>query len=355
MAIVSTPAAPPPRIPHSRPTLGPAEQAAVAEAVASGQLAQGPRVAAFERAMAGHLGLPDAVAVSSGTAALHLALLALGVGAGDEVLIPSYACTALLHAVRLAGAAPRLVDVDPATGNLDPDAARRARTARTRALVAVHAFGVPADLDALAGLEVPVVEDAAQAVGARHRGRPVGSLGAVGVLSFYATKLLTTGEGGMLAARDPGILAAARDRREYDQKDDDRPRFNYKMTDLAAALGLVQAGRLGEFLEQRRRLAARYRAGLGPGVRHPPEVPGRVWYRYVVAGPRDAEAHLARLSALGVEARRPVFQPLHRYLGLDGFPGAEEAWRQAVSLPLYPALSDAEADRVVQAAEAALR
>jgi dTDP-4-amino-4,6-dideoxygalactose transaminase len=176
------------------------------------------------------------------------------------------------------------------------------------------------------------------------------------VLSFYATKLITTGEGGMLVADDERILARVRDLREYDERPDDRPRFNYKMTDLQAALGLVQAARLPEFLARRRALASRYRARLAAGtLRQPAEPPdGRhAWHRYVVTGPRPAAHYLAALEARGVTARRPVFRPLHRDLGLDGFPGAEEAWAHAVSLPLYPALGDGDAARVVAAAEAA--
>jgi dTDP-4-amino-4,6-dideoxygalactose transaminase len=345
-----------PRVPHSRPTLGDEERAAVADVVASGQLAQGPRVAAFERSMADRLGVREAVAVGSGTAALHLALLALGLGAGDEVLVPSYACAALLHAVRAAGAAPRLVDVDPHSFNMDPDAARRACSPRCGALIVVHSFGLPADLDALLALGVPIIEDAAQALGARHGGRAVGAVGAVGVTSFYATKLMTTGEGGLLFGDDERILAAARDLREYDEKRDDRPRFNYKMTDLAAALGLAQAERLSGFLDRRRAIAAHYRHRLRPvPLRPPPDPPGRVYHRYVVTGPRAADDYLARLGAAGVNARRPVFQPLHRYFGLAGFPGAEEAWARAVSLPCYPSLTEAELERVVSAAQTAAR
>jgi perosamine synthetase len=160
----------------------------------------------------------------------------------------------------------------------------------------------------------------------------------------------------MLVARDERILGLARDLRAYDQKPDDRARFNYKMTDLQAALGLTQAGRLDAFLDRRRALAARYRARLAAlPLRLPGDRPDRlhVYQRYVVAGARPAADVLARLEALGVQARRPVYRPLHRYLGLTGFPGAEEAWERAVSLPLYPSLTDEEADRVGAAAEAA--
>lgn len=341
------------RIPHSRPTLGEEDRRALVEAVASGHIAQGPRVAAFEREMATRLGVRGAVATSSGTAALALTLLALNVGEGDEVLVPSYTCAALLHAVRAVRALPRLVDCDPVSFNMDPEAAKRACSPRTKALIVVHSFGLPAELTALKALGLPLIDDAAQALGAEYRGRPVGGLGDAGIVSFYATKLLTTGEGGMLFSNDERILAVARDLREYDQKDDDRPRFNYKMTDLQAALGLAQATRFAGFLERRQRLAALYRTRLGHlPLQHPLAPPDRtpVYYRYVVKGPRPADHYLSRLHALGVEARRPVYRPLHRYLGVEGFPGTEEAWERAVSLPLYPSLTDEEVERIVRAA-----
>lgn len=347
-----------PPIPHSRPTLGEEDRHAVAEALASGFIAQGARVAAFEREMAARVGVAGAVATSSGTAALAVALRALGVGGGDEVLVPTYVCTAVLHAVRAVGALPRLVDTDPSSFNMDPDAARRARSARTKALVAVHSFGLPADLDALSALGLPLIEDAAQALGATFRDRPVGSFGAVAVVSFYATKLLTTGEGGMLLSNDARILAVGRDLREYDQKDDDRPRFNYKMTDLQAALGLAQLERFPRFLERRRVLAERYRDALAALELELPRAPRDrvpVHYRYVVKGPRPAEHYLAGLERRGVQARRPVYRPLHRYLGIGGFPEADDAWARAVSLPIYPSLADGDAERVVDAAREVFR
>ncbi|MFQ5656808.1 MAG: DegT/DnrJ/EryC1/StrS family aminotransferase, partial [Candidatus Methylomirabilales bacterium] len=194
----------------------------------------------------------------------------------------------------------------------------------------------------------------AQALGALYQGQPVGSIGEVAVFSFYATKLITTGEGGMLVSNDERIFPAARDLREYDQKEDDRPRFNYKMTDLQAALGLAQLKQLPRFLERRKAIASHYRGRLEKRPLQLPSAPHDrvpVYYRYVVKGRLPADAYLARLENLGVQARRPVFQPLHRYLGYQGFPGAEEAWEKAISLPLYPSLSDAEAERIVEAAQ----
>lgn len=341
-----------PAIRHSRPTLGLAEARAVAQVVRSGHLAQGPMVERFERAMARRLGLSHAAAVSSGTAALHLALLALGVGPGDEVLLPSLVCSAPLHAILAAGATPRLADCDPATANLDPAAARRAVGRRTKALIVPHAFGLPADLAELCDLGPPVIEDCAQALGATYRGRPAGSLGDICVLSFYATKVLATGEGGMVLARRRQLIERVRDLRSYDERATFRPRFNYKMSDLSAALGLCQLARLDDLLARRRALAAVYDRGLaGTPVRLPARPADRThgFFRYVVAADRGAAPILARLAARRIAARRPVFRPLHRYLKLSGFPGASRAWRGMVSLPIYPTLGAAQVTRVARA------
>lgn len=340
-------------IPHSRPSVGEADLPGLADVLRSGVIAQGPQVAAFEQAIAELVGVTGGVATSSGTAALHLALLALHMREGDEVLLPTYACSALLHAIRAVKAVPRLVDCDPHTFNMDPEAARKACSARVKALIVIHSFGLPAEMDSLQALGLPLIEDGAQALGATYGGRPVGSLGDVAVFSFYATKLMTTGEGGMVLSNDEAALARARDLRAYDEKEDDTPRFNYKLTDLQAALGLAQLQRLPGFLARRAAIASGYRQRLQDLPLSLPFAPPdreRIYYRYVVSGPRPAEQYLDRLQASGVEARRPVFRPLHRYLGVDGFPGAEEAWAKAVSLPLYPALSDEEVERVVTAA-----
>ena len=339
-------------IPHSRPTLGPAEARALARVVRSGQLAQGPLVERFEGALARRLGLRHAAAVSSGTAAVHLALLASGIGPGDEVILPSLVCTAPLHAILAVGARPRLVDCDPATANVDPAAARRALGRRTKAILVPHAFGLPADLAELCALGPPVIEDCAQALGAAYRGRPAGSIGDVCVLSFYATKVLATGEGGMVLSRRRRLVDRVRDLRSYDERASFRPRFNYKMTDLEAALGLCQLARLAGFLGRRRALAAAYdRALSGVPVRLPPRPADRThgFFRYVVQAGHGAGPILAALGRRGIAARRAFFRPLHAYLGRPGFPGAAEAWRGMVSLPIYPTLTRAEVSRVARA------
>ncbi len=345
-----------PPIPHSRPTLGEEDLQAIAPVLHSGFLAQGVQVEAFERELSTMLGVKGGVATSSGTAALTLALRAFQVGEGDEVLLPSYASSALLHAVFAVGAIPRLVDCDPESFNMDPEAAQRVCSFRAKALIVVHAFGLPAEVEALKRLGLFTIEAAAQALGATVQGRPVGSLGDAAVLSFYATKLITTGEGGMLLSNEERILGVGRDLRAYDEKEDVRPRFNYKMTEFQAALGRAQLKRLPQFLARREEIAYRYRERLSTlPLKQPLFLPGRVWYRYVVKGPGPAAPFLDRLTVRGVEARRPVFRPLHRLLGQEGFPGAEEAWEKALSLPIYPSLEDEELERVVEAAKESFR
>ena len=317
----------------------------------SGRLAQGPEVAAFERELAARLGVQDAAAVASGTAALELALGALGVGAGDEVLIPTYVCDALHHAVRRAGATPVLVDADPATHSLSAKDALARRTRRTRAVIVPHAFGLAADLEPFQALEVPVIEDCAQALGAELAGgRPAGSGGTLAVGSFYATKMIAAGEGGAVVGA-AALVARVREARDYDERETLAPRTNAKLTDMAAALARGQLARLDAFVARRRALAARYRALLaGAPARLPAEHgPRHVYHRFVLGLDRDPAAVAEALAAHGVAARRPVFRPAHRALGLGGYPEADRLWAESLSIPCYPALTDDEAEHVARA------
>ena len=343
-------------IPHARPSITDDDAERVARVVRSGQLAQGPEVAAFERELAARLGVQDAAAVASGSAALELALIALGVGAGDEVLIPTYVCDALHHAVQRVGAAPVLVDADPDTQSLSAKDALARRTRRTRAVIVPHAFGLTADLEPFAALEVPVIEDCAQALGAElDRGNPAGSGGALAVCSFYATKMIAAGEGGAVVGPS-GLIARVRDVRDYDERETLAPRTNAKLTDMAAALGRGQLARLDAFVARRRAIAARYRALLG-GVkaRLPVDAGARhVYHRFVLGLDRDPAAVARALGERGVATRRPVFRPAHRAHGLDGFPEADRLWAESLSIPCYPALTDDEVERVARALAAVL-
>jgi perosamine synthetase len=323
--------------------------------VRRGWVGAGPEVTAFEHELAARLGTEAAAAVASGSAALELALRALGVGTGDEVVIPSYVCDALHHAVHRVGATPVLADADRATLSLSATDAQRRLTPRTRCVIVPHAFGLATDVARFLALGVPVIEDCAQALGARVDGRPAGALGTLAVCSFYATKLLTTGEGGAVAG--PALLVEhVRDLRDYDEREDLAPRVNAKLSDLAAALGRSQLARFEAFVARRRAIAARYRERLrGVPCTPPPDAGLRhVYHRFVVELERAPETVQAALAARGVTARRPVFRPAHRALGLDGFPEADRLWARTLSIPCYPTLADTEVDAVAAALAEAL-
>lgn len=341
-------------IPHSRPSITEHDVERVAAVVRSGQLAQGPEAAALEGALASRLGAAAAAVVASGTTALELALRALDVGAGHEVLIPSYVCDALHHAVTRSGARPVLVDADPETLSLSAKDAQARLTRRTRAVIVPHAFGLVVDLAPFLALGVPVIEDWAQALG----GRPAstGAAGALGVCSFYATKMIAAGEGGAVVG-SAALVARVRDAREYDERERLAPRMNAKLTDMQAALAHSQLGRLDAFVARRRAIAARYRARLARADCRLPVEGDRphVFHRFVIGLDGDPAVVQAALAARGIAARRPVFRPLHRALGLDGYPEADRLWSTALSIPCYPALGDAEVDEVADALLGALQ
>jgi perosamine synthetase len=337
-------------IPHSRPTLTEEDALRVAAVVRSGQLAQAAEVAAFERELALRLGAARAAATSSGTAALELALRVLGVGAGDEVVIPTYVCDALHHAVTRVGARPVLADACAETLSVESQEVKRRLSRRTRCAIVPHAFGLAAGFGSFAALGIPVIEDCAQALGAVDDGRPVGARGDLTVCSFYATKMLTTGEGGAVAG-PAGLIARVQELRDYDERADLEPRFNYRLTELGAALGRSQLLRLDQFIARRRAIAARYRARLDGLGGLPPDAAGgrHVYHRFVLDLGRPVGPAIEALARRGVAARRPVFRPAHRALGLAGYAVADRLWETRLSLPCYPGLGDAEVDLVAAA------
>ena len=344
-------------IQHSRPALGAAELSALQEVVTSGMIAQGPRVQELERGVAEFLhaevgSTRAGVAVSSGTAALYVALRALGIGAGDEVLVPAFVCASVLQAVRTTGATPRFVDCDPETFNIDDADARRKVSERTAAVIVAHLFGLPADIEPFMKLGPPVIEDCAQTLGAQYQGRPIGTFGEISICSFYATKLLAAGEGGMVLSSDADLLDRVRRLRDCDAPESGDWAFNFKMSELHAAVGLAQLGRFPELLARRQELAQRYRAAFG-GL--PVKLPARPsdrehqYFRFVVSLEDASLEHvLERSEELGLACRRPVgYLPDLVRAELDDLPGCRQAWRTACSVPLYPALTDDEAEQVV--------
>jgi len=340
------------KIPHSRPYLGNAEIEAVERVILSGHIAQGEEVGRFEQAFALNYGLGCGAATSSGTAALQLSLLAVGVQKDDEVIIPSYVCTALLHAVRAVRAIPVIADANPITFNIDPDDVEKRITDKTRAIIVPHMFGLPADMYRLVTFDIPVVEDCAQAVGGKLEGQSVGTFGSAAVFSFYATKMMTTGEGGMVTSKSRDVIDRVKDRREYDKKNDDKLRFNYKMSDIQAALGLSQMKRLEGFISRRREIAKRYAEAFNAfNFMVPVDAPEHIYFRFVIKLEKKSEATdwIQKLEVKGVQCERPVFKPIHQYLGLAGYLQSDELIRRLISIPIYPMLSDEEVERIIVA------
>ncbi len=336
---------------HSHPYLGEAEAVAVAEVMQSGQIAQGEKVAAFESTFCSSIGVSYAAAVSSGTAALHLTLAALGVSEKDEVILPSYVCIALLNAVRYVGATPVLADIDPETANIDPKDAANRITKRTKAIIVPHLFGRPANMESLLKFDIPVIEDCAQAVGGTFQNRPLGTIGHAAVYSFYATKVMTTGEGGMVASSSKDLIDRIRELREYDNRSDGRLRYNYKMTDIQAAIGTIQLSRLSDFIRKRRSIAEDYTKAFAPlGLKIPMPDPGHIYFRYTIRlnDEEMVDRWLRILKSKGICCARPVYQPIHRALGLPGYEHSEAAWQQLLSLPIYPSLTFKSVGQVIQ-------
>jgi dTDP-4-amino-4,6-dideoxygalactose transaminase len=358
-------------IPFAKPYLRGHEGAAVAEVIATGWVSQGPRVREFEAAFAERVGAAEAVAVSNCTTALQLALHVSGVGPGDEVIVPSMSFIATANSVWQCGATPVFADVDPRTFNLDPDAAERAITERTKAIMPVHQLGLPADMDAFLALAerhgLQLVEDAACAIGATYKDRPIGSLGPLACFSLHPRKVITTGEGGMIALQDSTVAARLRQLRQHAMDVSDLARhgardvviesypergWNYRMTDMQAMRGLCQLELLDEILAERYTAAVERLDWL-----EPPYEPGyaeRTWQSYAVTLADDAPIErtelMRRLLLDGVPTRRGVMA-IHREGAYAGtgveLPRTEAASDRSLMLPLFAGLTDEQQDHVI--------
>jgi len=356
----------------AQPDLGTREEELVLEVLRSGRLSLGPMGVRFERALADWLGVSDAVAVSSGTTALHLGVRALGWGPGDEVLTSPFSFVASANCLLYEGARPVFCDVDPETLDLDPAAAAEAVGERTRGILPVHIFGYPAampELEALASERgLGILEDACEALGAVDcEGRKVGARGNLATFAFYANKQMTTGEGGMIVPSDPEVAARLRSERNQGRAadmgwlDHDGLGFNYRLSDLAAALGVAQVEKLDRLLAGRDRVAELYAQGLAgiDGLGIPSAGRGqerRSWFVYVVRLPDGAErdATIRRLGERGVASKAylPCIHlfPHLRELGYrEGqFPVAEAASARSLALPFFPQMTDNEVERVCE-------
>ncbi len=339
------------KIPLSAPDISPAEIEAVLEVLHSTRLSLGPKLEEFEHAIAVYTGVPYAIGVSSGTAGLHLCMLAFGIQPGDEVLVPSFTFVAAANAIRYAGANPVFVDIDPVTLNMDPERAEAAITNKTRAIVVVHTFGYPADMDAFLTIarrhDLRLIEDACEAIGAEFHGQKVGALGDAGVFAFYPNKQITTGEGGMIVARDPGVarkIRALRNQGRYDTDDwfeHSELGFNYRLSEMQSALGCVQMKRIESMLSAREAVASAYHQLLGKCtdiVLPPAYAPqGRIsWFVFVVRLRErftriQRDAVLKHFASTGIGCGR-YFAPIHMQ-------PCYGAWQNSYFLPVTESVS----------------
>ncbi|MBU1695327.1 MAG: DegT/DnrJ/EryC1/StrS family aminotransferase [Verrucomicrobia bacterium] len=332
-------------IQSAKPCLDEADRAAILRVFDAGLIAEGGDIERFEVELAAFLRMPGAVAVSSGFAALHLALKALEVGCGDEVIIPCVStCPALRNAVWAAGATPVYADINRNDFNLSIDSVGTAMTPRTRAIIAPHHTGIPADIPGLIALKIPVIEDCAQAIGASWRGRPVGSFGTASVFSFYATKLMTSVDGGAVCSLTPSITERVREFRYYRHRRDGRMRFNYKMQNLHAALGRSQLKKLLQFIERRHAIAHQFlgvfTAAGGDLRQSMHQVDGAVYFKLALRlAPADRDRLLDEAQQRGLPCSTEfdwVAEEPGRY------PNAEHLMARIITLPVYPALTDGE-------------
>jgi len=362
-------------IPVNVPDIGPLERQRVAECLAEGWISgEGPWITRFEAACAARFGRRHALAVVNGSAALEAAVAALGIGPGDEVIVPTFTIISCAAAVVRAGATPVFVDADPVTWCLDPELVEAAITPRTRAIMPVHIYGLPADMDSILAIAsrrgLHVIEDAAEAHGQMHRGRPCGSLGTISTLSFYANKHITTGEGGMILTDDDALAQRCRGLRNLFFTAERRfvhedLGWNLRMGSLQAALGLAQLERLDQFISRKQAMGARYQALLGdiPGLSLPAPAahgsPNHYWvYGVLLSEDLELDAHgvMQHLEARGI-GTRPFFFPLHRQPALmrRGFadgrarPVADRLGARGFYLPSGLTLSVADQERVAGA------
>jgi perosamine synthetase len=357
-------------IPLARPVLGASEEQRVIDVLRSHQLSLGPQLPAFEREFAARLKIAHACAVSSGTAGLHLALRAVGVSDGDEVLTSPFSFVASANAIVYERARPVFADIDPVTLNLDPAAAAAAITERTSAVLPVHIFGYPADIPAFERLGLPLVEDACEALGGVHGdGVAVGGRGHPAVFGFYANKQLTTGEGGMVTTGDAVVKERLDSERNQGRSPDmgwldhDRLGFNYRLSDIACALGLAQLERLEGMLADRARVAQLYREALGDleELSLPcPDADGnrRGWFVFVVQLPHgvDRDAAIRALGEHGIQSK-PYLPAIHlmtyyrqKFGHREGeFPVCEDVAARSIALPFFPELTEGQVQRVAVA------
>jgi perosamine synthetase len=333
---------------HSKPTIEFEDINKVTETLSEGNLATGKNVNEFIEYLSSYIEKDFGIATNSGTNALHLALRALNTKKGDEIIIPSYICASVWNSIRYCNASPVLVDINKEDYNISFEDTIKKISQRTKAIIAPHMFGNPIkNIERFTELKIPIIEDCATAVGAEHNNKKIGSFGDIAIFSFYATKMMTSGTGGMILTSKQDIYKRLLDMTQYDKREDLGESYNYIMNDFQAALGLSQLKKLNKFIERRKKIAQRYSELLENSEFRIPEAKENIFFRYIIEH-HEKEKLLKNLKKRGVTAEKPVYKPLHNYLKLPNkeFPNTTKAYNRAISLPIYPSLTNKEVESI---------
>ncbi|NPE27406.1 DegT/DnrJ/EryC1/StrS aminotransferase family protein [Methanococcoides sp. SA1] len=342
-------------IAHNKPTIGNEESDILLQVLDSKWIAPGQKVEAFEKALSNYISKNgETVATDSGTSALHLALLSLGIKNGDEVILPTYVCSAVLNALNYVGAIPILVDINSYDFNISYTDTVDKLNDRTKAIIIPHMYGIPADIDKFLDLNIPIIEDCAQSIGGKYKGKNIGTFGDVSVFSFYATKLLTTAKGGAVYSKNRELISIIRDLVDFDCRPTYKTRYNYHLTDLQASLGLVQLQKLDGFIERRNDIAKEYNKTINRKndacVLAIPDFKNSVYYRYVIISNQNSKNIKDAFLRESISVINPLedWELLHNYLHLnsDSFKNAMNIVQKTISVPIYPSLSDEEVTKV---------
>lgn len=348
-------------IPHNMPTLDHEEIQAVARVIASGHIISGREVKKFENDVKRIVGSKYAVAVSTGHAALHLALVVLGIQQGDEIILPSYTVSDILNTIFYTRATPVVVDIEPTGFGVDPKEVRRKITKKTKAIIVPHMFGIPADVHSVQKLGIPIIEDSAQALGSYYKDKPIGSFSDLNIFSFYASKILTTGQGGMITTNNKHYYDRLRDLLDYNGPKKYTVRYNYQLTDILASIGNVQLKKLPDFIKRRQEIAERYAAVLTKkNVVFYPHGNGVNYFRFVIEFPNAqvrqtiqeecTKRHITTIIPLN------SYESIHEILELkdEDFPHTYKKTTTTLSLPLYPGLKDEQVHDIKRVLEEVL-
>ncbi|MEA3229579.1 MAG: GNAT family N-acetyltransferase [archaeon] len=341
------------KVPHSRPMIDEGDIKEAVNVLRTGMLASGDMVSLFEEELSRYIGVRGGVAVNSGTNALILALKALDIKQGDEVIIPSYVCVSVLTAVESTGATAVFADTEPDSYNIGYRSAEDKITENTKSIIVPHLFGNPADIDRFVKLDVPIIEDCAQSIGSNHDGKKLGSSGLLSIYSFYATKVMTTGQGGMVMTDSEEMLEKLKDLTRYDKREDYAISYNFSLTDIQAAIGINQLKRLDSFIEQRQKIAGIYNNTFEELNLVFPIIKDNIYFRYVIEVD-NVDSCIKEMGKRGVCCDTPIFKPLHQYFDIDDseYPNTKKVMDKAISIPLYPSLKPEEINFVCDAIKA---